>query len=232
MVATYRPAGRIWALCCLGLLLSLLAQPVRAEPCAALPPAAVSVKVVPANTVQHFDYSVSSLTRLGGDLARPQQQVLGLTRGQAVVRFQLQIPRVLDPLGQWECASPQISLHYGFDPITVYVAREFPPGSCAHQEILAHEMRHLETYQAHAGRLETEISAALQRRFVGPRPWRGPAGQTQAILRRELDERWLPYVKMLLERVEAEQALIDTPEEYTRITGSCDGEISQRLIRF
>jgi len=212
-----------------GCWLALAVNGTRADLCADLPPPAATVQKLEARVATNLEFSVGGLTRLAAEIARPQHQVLGLTRGQAVVRYKLEIQRQLDPSGQWECASPRITLTYGFDPITVFVAREFPPGSCAYQEIHAHELRHLETYKAQVDKVEAEITQALQRRFAGPTPWRGPAGQAQEVLQRELDERWLPYVKLLLERGETDQARIDTPEEYARIAASCNGEIRQRL---
>ena len=43
-----------------------------------------------------------------------------------------------DASGRWECLSPQRQVSFGYAPLSVHVAREFPPGSCAYREILAH----------------------------------------------------------------------------------------------
>ena len=139
-------------------------------------------------------------------------------------------PQVLDASGRWECASPQITVRYGFSPMTVYVAREFPPGSCAYREIHAHEMRHVRAYQDHLKAIEKPIADALQARFAGTAPWRGPKGEANARLQQELQERWVPYVKREINKVDAAQALIDTPEEYARVAESCNGEV-RRLTR-
>jgi len=212
-----------------GLWLALAANAAWADLCAGLPAPSFTVQKLEARLTTRQEFSVAGLTRLAATIARPQQQVLGLTRGQAVVRYKLEIQRQLDPSGQWECASPKLALAYGFDPITVFIGREFPPDSCAYQEIHAHEQRHLETYKAQVGKVEAEITQALERRFADSAPWRGPAGQAQERLQWELGERWIPYVKQLLEQSEADQARIDTPGEYARIAASCNGEIRQRL---
>ena len=60
-------------------------------------------------------------------------------------------------------------------------------------------------------------------------PWRGPVGNTQATLQRELNDRWLPYIKREIGKVESTQALIDSTDEYERVAKSCDGEIRKRL---
>ncbi|WP_051281720.1 hypothetical protein [Azovibrio restrictus] len=211
------------------LLLGVLAGAAQADPCADLPPASVTLERLEVPASSHHRHGLEALQKLGAQASRPGHLVLGLTRGQAVVSYEVKLPRLLDASGRWECASPQLTLRYGYRPITIYVAREFPPGSCAHKEILAHEQRHVEAYQAHARRIEAEIRATLQSRFAGQGPWRGPAHQIPEQLRQELEQRWVPYVKLMLDQVEPIQRAIDTPEEYTRVAASCDGEIARAL---
>lgn len=200
-----------------------------ADPCDELPKPSVSVKHVEKQPELNVRYGYRSLTNLGAALARPGRQVLGLTRGNASVRLAASSPSIVSADGRWECTSPQISLTYGFDPMTVYVAREFPPGTCAHKEIYAHEMRHVETYQAHIVAIEKELTETLTARFATGKIWRGAAGQTSSQLQQELNERWVPYVQRQIGKVEAAQALIDTNEEYERVANACDGEIAKRL---
>ena len=210
--------------------LLLFSGPLWADVCDQLPKPAVAVHRLEAQINVNKQYGYRELTHLGSPLAQPGKQVLGLTRGQASSRFSLSLARQLDPSGRWECASPQVTMTYGFSPLTVYVAREFPEGSCAFKEIYQHEMRHVKTYQAHLISIENELAATLGRRFATGGPWRGPSGQTRAQLERELNERWLPYVQREINRVDADQSLIDSPEEYARIADSCNGEIG-RLMR-
>jgi hypothetical protein len=117
---------------------------------------------------------------------------------------------------------------FGFDQMTVYVAKEFPEGSCAYKEIYQHELRHVKTYQTHLATIEKDVSDTLSRRFVTGDPWRGSAGQMTERLQQELNERWLPYIKREIARADEAQALIDTPEEYARVADSCNGEIRKR----
>lgn len=202
-----------------------------ADPCDQLPPPSITVKRLDEPVTLNLTYGYRSLTNIGASIASPGRQILGLTRGMAIVSFETSTRLLVDRSGRWECASPQISVTYGFRPMTVYVAREFSRGSCAHEEIYQHELRHVETYQKHMQGIEPEIRRALTERFTAGKPWRGPIGQTQAQLQKELDHRWMPYIKLLLQRVEPQQALIDTPEEYARVADSCGGEIRKVLRR-
>lgn len=209
------------------LSLSLFLPPAWADECDQLPAPAVTIKRLDSKVSTNFQYGYKSLTNIGASLSRPGQQVLGLTRGNASVRLASSTPGYVDQSGRWECISPQITLTYGFSPMTVYVAREFPEGSCAYKEIYEHELRHVSAYQAHVAEIESELKEMMTRRFSTGGPWRGPVGVSRARLQQELDERWMPYVQRQLKRVEAAQALIDTPEEYARVAESCQGEIKK-----
>ena len=210
-------------------LLAVLPAAQAGDPCDELPKPSVTVKRIEKQPELNLRYGYRSLTNLGGTLARPGRQILGLTRGNASVSLGARTPLIVSADGRWECASPQVTLTYGFAPITLYVAREFPPGTCAHKEILDHEQRHVDTYQAHLVAIEKELTETLTRRFATAQPWRGPAGQVAGQLQRELDQRWVPYIQREIRKAEAAQALIDTPEEYERVAAACDGEISKRL---
>ncbi|MDP2880880.1 MAG: hypothetical protein Q8N89_04775 [Azonexus sp.] len=209
--------------------LLLIAGPSRAGPCDELPKPSVTIKRIEERISTNTEYSYKSLTNIGASLARPGKQVLGLTRGNATVGFASNTPSIIDPTGRWECTSPQITLSFGFSPITVYVAREFPKGSCAYKEIHEHEMRHVEAYRAHIASIEKELTETLNVRFATGAVWRGPVGQTAARLRQELDARWAPYVQRQIKRVDEAQAKIDTAEEYDRVANACGGEISKVL---
>ena len=213
----------------LTLPLLLIASPGRADPCDELPKPSVTIKRIDERLSYNTEYSYKSLTNIGASLARPGKQVLGLTRGNATVSFASNTPSIIDPTGRWECASPQITLSFGFSPLTVYVAREFPEGTCAYKEIREHEMRHVETYQKHIASIEKELTESLNARFASGTVWRGPVGQTASRLRQELDARWAPYVQRQIKRVDEAQAKIDTAEEYERVANACGGEISKVL---
>ena len=209
--------------------LLLIASPSQADPCAELPKPSVTIKRIDERISYNTEYSYKSLTNIGASLARPGKQVLGLTRGNATVSFASNTPAIIDPTGRWECASPQITLSFGFSPMTVYVAREFPEGSCAYKEIQEHEMRHVDAYQKHIASIEKELTEMLNARFATGAVWRGPVGQTASRLRQELDARWAPYVQRQIKRVDEAQAKIDTAEEYERVANACGGEISKVL---
>lgn len=201
-----------------------------ADECDRLPLPSVAVRRLQEPVSLDTTYGYKSLKVLGAALARPENQVLGLTRATSRVNFEIKTSSYIDRSGRWECSSPQITVIYGFSPMTVYVANEFPRGSCPYNEVYQHELRHVKTYQDHLVSIERDLADTLRQRFATGSVWRAPKGQTRLLLEKEMNERWLPFIKREIERVESTQKLIDTPEEYARVSGACGGEI-ERVAR-
>jgi hypothetical protein len=191
-------------------------------------------KTVTVLATQNNGYSIDNtqsfraLTALKGGHAQSNAFVLGLTRAQGKLSIGLDGALLRDPLTGYECIAPKIDVELYYTPIVIYVGREFVPGTCAYREILAHEMRHLKAYLDHLPKVEITVRAALADRF-GKKPLYARVGQAGASLKREIDTGWMPYMKRELGRVEVQQAQIDTPEEYARLSRVCKGEV-QSLI--
>lgn len=213
------------------LLLAIAPWPLaRAAVCESLPPSTVTVKRLDEPISINLQYGYKALKALSADHTRRDREVLGLTRGQAIAKFSARSTVLADPTGRWECASHQVTLEYGFSPLTVYVGKEFPQGSCAHDEIYAHELKHVRVYQAHARKIEPEITERLRERFATTTPARGPRGDTQQRLMQQIHQQWIPYVKRLLDEANIAQRDVDSPEEYERVAASCNGAIKKQLV--
>jgi hypothetical protein len=154
--------------------------------------------------------------------------VLGLTRTESRVAIQADGTLLQSPDGSMECVLPRIAVTLYYQPIVVYVSREFKPGSCAYDAILAHEMRHLKSYLDYLPKVEERVRARLGGRFAG-RPLYARAGASRLLLQRDIDRNWMPYIRGEMGRVEQMQAAIDSPREYARLSKVCQGEV-QSLI--
>jgi len=154
--------------------------------------------------------------------------VLGLTRTESRVAIQVDGTLLASPDGALECVMPRVAVTLYYLPIVVYVSREFAPDSCAYDEILAHEMRHLKSYLDYLPKVEGRVRDRLAGRFAG-KPLYARAGESRMLLQREIDRNWMPYIKGEMGRVERLQALIDSPREYARLSKVCQGEV-QSLI--
>lgn len=191
-------------------------------------------KTVSVLTAQDNGYSIDThlsyraLTAMKGG-ARANTFVLGLTKTESRVAIALAGPMLRDAATGYECVAPQISVKLYYAPVVIYIGKEFPQGSCAHGEVLKHELRHLRAYMDNLPRVERVVRAALQKRFQD-KPLYAPRGTAQAALASEIDTGWLPYIKAEMSKVEALQAAIDTPQEYARLGAACGGEI-QTILR-
>lgn len=172
-------------------------------------------------------YSYHDITALKGK-APANAFVAGLTHTQSQVQMSHAGTLLEDRLSGYECISPQIEVELSYAPVIIYIGREFKPGTCSYDEILAHEMRHLKAYLDHLPKVETVVRKALAARFDN-KPLYAKAGQSRAALKRELETGWMPYIDREMKRVELVQAQIDTPQEYARLSRICKGEV-QSLI--
>ena len=164
------------------------------------------------------------------DLARlktgqhPDRFVLGLTRTEARMSVKLSAQVLSDRASGQECLAPQVEVALSYAPIVIYVGSQFQPGTCAYEEVLAHEMRHLKAYLDHLPRVETVVRTALKQRFAD-KPMYAPAGQGKALLEQEINAGWMPYFKKQMGEVAQIQAAIDSPQEYARLSKICKGEV-------
>ncbi|MDC8756081.1 hypothetical protein [Janthinobacterium fluminis] len=186
-------------------------------------------KTVSVLTAQQNGYSIDthlsyrSLTAMKGG-ARANTYVLGLTKTESRVAIGLDGPMLQDPASGYECVAPHITVKLYYAPIVIYIGREFEAGSCAYNEILAHELHHMKTYLDHLPKVEVVVRAALAARFEA-KPLYAPRGTAKDALAREIDSGWMPYIKAEMAKVEVLQAAIDSPQEYARLGKACDGAI-------
>lgn len=154
--------------------------------------------------------------------------VLGLTRTESRVSVKVDGQMLTDPATGVECVAPRIDVALYYQPIVIYVGREFVPDTCAYREILAHEMRHLKSYMDYLPKVEERVRARLGQRYIG-KPLYAASGRARELLQSEIDRAWMPYIKAEMARVERMQATIDSPREYARLSKVCQGEV-QSLI--
>ena len=172
-----------------------------------------------------------SLLDLTGMAARmvPGRFVLGYTWTEARVQLATEFKTTQDPRSSRECVAPRVKVTLSYEPIVIYIGREFVPGSCAYEAVLAHEMRHLNAYRAHYAAVEAQLRASLRRHFEVPaQPV--PLGQGQARLEQDIEQHWLPAIKAELQKAEAQQRAIDSPQEQARLSKVCQGEV-QSIIK-
>lgn len=212
------------------LLIGLAASaPLPAAQCSDLPKPSLKLQRIDEPVTLDNGLGYRSLAQLGPRRLQPGSEIIGLTRGTTVVEVETRLSMIIERHSQLECGTPEVTVAFGYRPMTVYVAHEFPYGSCAYERILEHEMRHVEVYREHLARVEGEIARALQTHLDAWTIERRPAGLTSTLLRREINGEWIPLVRRIISRVEDEQARVDNEEEYQRVINSCQGAIRKGL---
>jgi hypothetical protein len=159
-----------------------------------------------------------------------KMQTLGLTVTQGIYRASVGGPILQDPASGYECIAPKLDVKLNYSPVLIYVGNEFAPGTCAYNEILAHEQRHLKAYMENLARVEQVVRAALNRRFEG-KPLYAPSGTAMSALEHEVNGTWLPFIRDEFDKGKVKQAQIDAPEEYARLGKACNGEIAEIMQR-
>ncbi len=150
--------------------------------------------------------------------------VLGLTRTESRVSIKVDGKMLADPATGVECVAPRVEVALYYQPVVIYVGREFKPDTCSYREILAHEMRHLKSYMDYLPKVEERARERLGRRFAG-KPLYAASGRGRDLLQGEIDRGWMPYIKAEMAQVEKLQAEIDSPREYARLSKVCQGEV-------
>lgn len=204
--------------------------------CVRMPEPQIIVDSRAAPPAHDYTRSVAELGGISRDSGAAARGRPGKILGLATVRYgngegaKLAVARQTD--GSLCVAPSEIHITLALDERRVYVARELPEGTCIHGEVLAHEMRHVQTDE----RLLAEF---LPR--VAPRV-RGELRRLGTYRVSTQDEAWgrlnavmKPLMQSLMRDFGAErsarQARIDTLLEYRRVSVSCNGELAKYLPR-
>jgi hypothetical protein len=154
--------------------------------------------------------------------------VMGMTASRTLADIAIDGDTLLDASASRECLVPRIQVELRFEPLDVYVAREFSQHSCAYRAVLKHEMDHVQIYARELGRIEALVRAELLRRHGGG-PVYGSPGKGIDVLQAQISA-WLdPLLRQELVKVELLQAQLDTPEETDKLSHACLGEVAMMM---
>ncbi len=191
-----------------------------------LPPAQVTVSTEPSNV----SYDLSQSVRVLSQRHRPPHAnsfTLGLTVTKVRFEAQWSLPTLTSASGK-TCLRPSVNLFFTVSPQTVFVANEFPQGTCAFNGIKEHENRHVQANQEHIEQVASYYQKAISAAY-GQRVFYGSNDGSPNEMQDAFESRWLPRINADLAKVEALHAQIDSPEEHARSNLMCQGEVPLRL---
>lgn len=161
-------------------------------------------------------------------LLTPESPALpGRTVGLTTARFDqaLNYALVGVPGPGFICLQPRVSATLTLKAPRIDVADEFTPGSCRYQEILAHELQHVQAYQAQLkGTTEALKNAFAERYPPGSFIRLNESAEAPRLQEAELQGWLVPFVTNSLAEVSARHRQIDTLDEYTRLSRACPQE--------
>lgn len=192
-----------------------------------LEPTEVRAISLPSAVLYEFGVPVTLLTRLGARQHGLNQAVVGLTEYVLKHKIAWSGGTLVSSTGL-ACTRPHLTLTLEVGPQRVYVAREFPQGTCAFNDIARHELRHVyanqEGIEAAASALQQEMEA-----YYGNRIFYGDKASLRAQMEKEVRQTWLPRLQDQMKAIDLRHNDIDSPQEYLRNQSICDGAIPKAL---
>jgi hypothetical protein len=161
-----------------------------------------------------------------GSYTAPGQAMMGLTASSTRAEIGIDGPALQDQPSGRECIAPRVVVELSYQPLDVYVAREFHPASCSYRQVFAHEMRHVQLYREQLPHIVQRVRDELARRY-GERPLYADAGHGLDLLEQQVDGWLRPLLKLEMAKVEVLQRALDSPEETFLLSHGCMGEIAQ-----
>ena len=201
-------------------------------------PPPVRLTLTPVFDTPTYDYQVSlaSIQQLAIDTQHSihESLAMGLTRYKPFIQFSVPIKGCTNRITGQTCLHLEdATVEFGYHDVIVYVANEIPYQSCGFTAIYDHEQKHIavnqELLQEYTPLIQSTLEDYLNRFGV---ICTNDPDQTK----QELDTHFQTMLNQWNEQIATEnhrrQQLVDSTEEYQRITNSCNGEVKDIARQF
>jgi hypothetical protein len=214
---------RLWRACALALVGAGAAlvggcHKIEAGYCEArLPPARVEIDAQPPAYI----LSTTATARYLGDQHGADGEMItyGLTSARSSVRAEVSLHVMRLPGAV--CARPDLVVHLAYQPMTVEIAHELPPHSCAYETVLGHEKKHVDVFTQQLAKSSSALNAEIRQRGLD-RPKIYPSVEAAERDMQGLQDDWLvPRGEQLLAEVADAQHAVDSVAEYHRVGSAC-----------
>ncbi len=218
------------------LSLALLAPAAKAQDgCGSYPQ--IPVKVVSVFEEPNYDFT-QDINGLQAIASRTKDKIpgnhkslaLGLTTYTPLINFKAKLVEMPTTSGLPCIMVEDIFASLGYQDIKVYIATEFPQGTCGFDAIVEHEVKHLivnkEVLEEYVEKIRTELEYQM--------PILGVAQQesiaySEQVLRREINAIVSKFLNEMSQENARRQMEIDSEEEYERVSNACEGEIQNAM---
>jgi hypothetical protein len=194
----------------------------------------IPVTITPRFDEPTYDYStdLTELQRLAKD---PIHNVhgthkgltLGLTRYEPLLEFRIPVKGVKFSNGLACAHVDNVDVSFGYKNVVVYVPREVPQGSCGFNQVMAHEQKHIDVNQQilaeYTPLIKEKLAAFLKANGVFREQ---DPDYALSLLKEKLQSIINEMGAQMTEDNVRRQQLVDSPEEYRRVSASCNGQLS------
>lgn len=179
--------------------------------------AANGITAAPNTISTTLDNSLDTRTLTTLEKKAANQRVLGRTVAHLrnTIKFQMQHTRL--PSGR-VCTRPFMAVELSYDPVTIFVANEYPPGSCEHRKILEHEHRHVSVHQLHLAALAPLVQADLRDFFATTNLLHDNTIQAREFVQKSAQDTIRSRIALMAEEARAHQNEVDSTEEISRLS--------------
>ena len=188
----------------------------------------IHVVVDKPNVIYDFDKNTSQLTSM------KSSGVKGITLGLTVVRNEFDIKAKVSMINLPDgrvCLRPGFDITIQLNPQKVYVANEFNQGTCAFNQIINHELRHVKVNQSHAEVIAKTYEREMQKAFAN-KVYYGSQKTLVPALIKVIKDDWLPHLGDEIKKAETLHRRIDTEQEYRRMGTVCNQEVPRILSSY
>jgi len=207
------------------------------------PRSAARIDIVPSTDDITFDFSKSEkeLNNFKIDTVNPYGKevivdVGGLMAGGIQLNHRANIGYVTNPNYDLSCLwYDSLKIDIGIKP-TIYIAREYNKGTCMHNAIMEHEMKHIQVdidiVNTYANKIGYEINKKLSEEYIyGPIP-ASQTAQIQQQMMTSITDIIMRYVKELKVARRAAQQKVDSREEYDSVSAQCKKGVKKLKSRY
>lgn len=188
-----------------------------------------SAKVVamPSWVNYHHDRTIAELTAdTSSEKYRVNQgkSTLGYTKSTYVYKTQLHTNKLVSEQGDLACGRAYVQMEIDTGPQNVWVASEYPKGSCAYRAILEHELLHALANHNAAKESAPEIQLALVSRYEDRIFYGHPSTLVEEMMA-DFNQAWEPWSDRLFDRAKGQHQRIDSYEQRDLVLSACGGEV-------
>ena len=188
--------------------------------CEALPRGDIEVRAIPIVPVDDESLSLEALTAKFSR-GRANHRTLGLTEASLGYQSSTEVSGLRDHRTGRSCFRARINIALYMQPMTVFVASEIAADDCRRAAVRSHEAKHVAVNETHLREATARLSAVLPEGLVDRVWYAADAAQAQETIGRALAVDLNAFMAAEGVRLEAEQAEVDTPAEYERVSALC-----------